>query len=142
VVPVYNEQDSLAVLVGEIATALQDARRSYELVVVDDGSTDESLARLKALKARHSELHIVVFAAHAGQTAALAASSSRWTRTSKTTPPRFRRWSTRSTPRVRAPWWVIESTGGIRSGGGCRVGSPMVSETGLPASQSATPGAR
>src|SRR5437016_8514897 len=71
VVPVYNERDSLPVLVEEVARAL--AGRSYEIVAVDDGSTDGSLDVLKALKRDHPELHIVAFAANAGQTAAFAA---------------------------------------------------------------------
>src|SRR2546422_10204454 len=71
VVPVYNECDSLPVLVEEVARAL--AGRSYEIVAVDDGSTDGSLDVLKALKRDHPELHIVAFAANAGQTAAFAA---------------------------------------------------------------------
>ena len=71
VVPVYNERDSLPVLVEEIGRAL--AGRRYEIVAVDDGSTDGSLEALKALKRDHPELHIVAFAANAGQTAAFAA---------------------------------------------------------------------
>src|SRR5207245_9822771 len=71
VVPVYNERDSLPVLVEEVARAL--AGRSYEIVAVDDGSTDGSLDVLKALKRDHPELHIVAFAANAGHTAAFAA---------------------------------------------------------------------
>ena len=71
VVPVYNERDSLPLLIGEIAAAL--AGRRYEIVAVDDGSADGSLDVLKALKRDHPELHIVAFAANAGQTAAFAA---------------------------------------------------------------------
>ena len=71
VVPVYNERENLAPLMEEIRVAL--AGRRYEVVAVDDGSTDGSLAELKALKGRFPELHIVSFAANAGQTAAFAA---------------------------------------------------------------------
>jgi dolichol-phosphate mannosyltransferase len=71
VVPVYNERESLPLLVEEITGAL--AGRRYEIVAVDDGSTDGSLDVLKALKSRHPELHIVSFASNAGQTAAFAA---------------------------------------------------------------------
>ena len=71
VVPVFNERDNLPLLVREIAAAL--AGRRYEIVTVDDGSTDGSLEALKTLKRAHPELHIVAFAAHAGQTAAFAA---------------------------------------------------------------------
>ncbi len=71
VVPVHNERDSLPLLVAEIASAL--AGRHYEIVAVDDGSTDGSLDVLKALKREHAELHVLSFAAHSGQTAAFAA---------------------------------------------------------------------
>jgi glycosyltransferase involved in cell wall biosynthesis len=71
VIPVYNERDNLAPLIGEIERAL--AGRRFEIVAVDDGSTDGSLEALKALKRGHPALHIVSFAANAGQTAAFAA---------------------------------------------------------------------
>jgi glycosyltransferase involved in cell wall biosynthesis len=71
VVPVYNERENLAPLVLEVAAALPAV--AYEIVAVDDGSTDGSLEELKALKRAHPELHIVAFAANAGQTAAFAA---------------------------------------------------------------------
>lgn len=71
VIPVYNERENLAPLMEEIAAAL--AGRRYEIVAVDDGSSDGSLEELKALKHTHPELHIVAFAANAGQSAALAA---------------------------------------------------------------------
>mgnify|MGYP001266157650 FL=1 len=71
VIPVFNERQNLAPLMEEIRVAL--AGRRYEIVAVDDGSTDGSLDALKAEKAQRPELHIVSFAANAGQTAAFAA---------------------------------------------------------------------
>src|SRR3989440_4936827 len=75
VIPVYNERENLPVLVGEIDQALagRPGGGRYETVAVDDGSTAGSLAVLKALKHEHAEIHIVAFAANAGQTAAFAA---------------------------------------------------------------------
>ena len=71
VIPVYNERDNLAPLIGEIEQALRGRR--FEIVAVDDGSTDGSLETLKELKRVHPALHILSFAANAGQTAAFAA---------------------------------------------------------------------
>ncbi len=71
VIPVYNERDNLAPLIGEIEQAL--GGRRFEIVAVDDGSTDGSLQALKELKRGHPSLHVVAFAANAGQTAAFAA---------------------------------------------------------------------
>ena len=71
VIPVFNERENLAPLLAEIAVAL--AGRRYEVVAVDDGSTDGSVAALKSLQPAYPGLHIVTFAANAGQTAAFAA---------------------------------------------------------------------
>lgn len=71
VVPAYNERENLAPLLDEITSAL--AGRTYEVIVVDDGSTDGSLDALKALRARHPQLRIIAFERNAGQTAAFAA---------------------------------------------------------------------
>jgi glycosyltransferase involved in cell wall biosynthesis len=71
VVPVYNERENLAPLLGEIAAAL--GGRAYEVVAVDDGSTDGSADELLALRARHPALRVVRFARNAGQSAAFAA---------------------------------------------------------------------
>src|SRR5207247_1325519 len=74
VIPVYNERENLPLLLAEIARALREGGGpSYEIVAVDDASTDGSLDMLKGLARDYPELRIVAFAQHAGQTAALAA---------------------------------------------------------------------
>jgi glycosyltransferase involved in cell wall biosynthesis len=71
VVPVYNERENLAPLLDEIAAALRGT--SYEVVAVDDGSTDGSGEELVALRTRYPALRVVRFARNAGQSAAFAA---------------------------------------------------------------------
>jgi len=73
VIPVYNERESLPRLLDEIAAALRPARPAYEILAVDDGSTDGSREELRRLRAGHPELRLVGFADNAGQSAAFAA---------------------------------------------------------------------
>lgn len=70
-IPAYNERENLAPLLEEIGAAL--AGRDYEVIVVDDGSTDGSLEMLKTLQRGEPRLHYIAFERNAGQTAAFAA---------------------------------------------------------------------
>ncbi|MCC8193534.1 MAG: glycosyltransferase family 2 protein [Deltaproteobacteria bacterium] len=73
VVPVYNEEDNLRVLAEEIAGVMARAKRSWEAVFVDDGSTDGSLAILRDLAERFPEIRYISLDANSGQSAAFAA---------------------------------------------------------------------
>jgi glycosyltransferase involved in cell wall biosynthesis len=70
VVPVRNEQDNLAPLISEIAGAL-DGRWVYEIVYVNDGSTDATGEKLAELKQRYPQLRQIKHAASGGQSAAV-----------------------------------------------------------------------
>ena len=70
-IPAYNERENLTPLLEEISAALTG--RSYEVIVVDDGSTDGTVDTLKTLRQRYPALRYIVFEANAGQTAAFAA---------------------------------------------------------------------
>jgi glycosyltransferase involved in cell wall biosynthesis len=71
VLPVLDERENLAPLLAEIERALEG--RAYEVVAVDDGSTDGSLEELQRLRQRRGSLRVVALARHSGQSAALAA---------------------------------------------------------------------
>jgi glycosyltransferase involved in cell wall biosynthesis len=73
VVPVYNEEQSLPQLVGELIAAVRPLGMSFELVLVDDGSQDGSAAVLRQLRAEVPELVTVLLRRNYGQTAAMAA---------------------------------------------------------------------
>lgn len=73
VVPIYNEVESLTHLIEAIATTMQHHRIPYELICVDDGSTDGSVELLKRLVQDRSDLRAVVLRRNYGQTAAMAA---------------------------------------------------------------------
>ncbi|MBI2383801.1 MAG: glycosyltransferase family 2 protein [Gammaproteobacteria bacterium] len=71
VIPAKNESGNVAPLVGEIRAAL-DGRYDYELIYVDDGSTDDTVARLQALKdAGFPRLRILRHQASCGQSTAV-----------------------------------------------------------------------
>ncbi len=73
VIPVYNEEENIADLLERIRTSLSDAPYSYELIVIDDGSTDKTPEILKRLKPHYPELRIVLFRRNFGQSAAMTA---------------------------------------------------------------------
>jgi glycosyltransferase involved in cell wall biosynthesis len=77
VVPAYNEVESLPTLLGELRAALDATGRRWELVLVDDGSTDGSGELLLSEAARDARLVVLRFEKNAGQSAALAAGLAR-----------------------------------------------------------------
>ena len=73
VVPIYNEEENVALLHQRLTEALGALGRSYEIVYVDDGSRDRSFARLCDAAATDRQVRIVRFRRNFGQTAALQA---------------------------------------------------------------------
>jgi dolichol-phosphate mannosyltransferase len=70
VVPVKNEAGNIAPLVAEIAVALKTAA-GFEIIYVDDGSTDATAAELSALMASRPWLRQIKHAVSCGQSAAV-----------------------------------------------------------------------
>jgi glycosyltransferase involved in cell wall biosynthesis len=73
VIPIRNEAPSLLELHRELTAELTAWGRPYELLIVDDGSTDESFSMLSQLQALDPHLRVIRFRRNFGQTAAFAA---------------------------------------------------------------------
>ena len=73
VIPAYNEEESIEDCLVEADEVLSGLGKPYEILVVDDGSTDATFERLKKLKERFPALRVVRFAENRGQTAGMAA---------------------------------------------------------------------
>jgi glycosyltransferase involved in cell wall biosynthesis len=73
VIPVYDEEASLAPLHAELDAALRGVGGGVEILYVDDGSRDASLARLGEIAARDPRVRVVALEGNHGQTAAFEA---------------------------------------------------------------------
>ena len=71
VVPVYNEEPSIEPLLDELAQVLDGLGDRWEVVVVDDGSTDGTYDTLARLNAEQPQVHVVRLRRNAGKAAAL-----------------------------------------------------------------------
>ena len=77
VVPMRNESPNVAELHAELSAVLDAFGRPYEILVIDDGSTDDTFAKLAALQRRNPRLRVIRFRRNFGQTAAFAAGFAR-----------------------------------------------------------------
>jgi len=73
VVPIYNEEENIAYLHEQLTSVLDPLGRDYEIICVDDGSTDHSFQLLQELAERDARLKVVSFRRNFGQTAAFSA---------------------------------------------------------------------
>jgi len=73
VVPIYNEEESLPFLVNQLLEVLQPMEETFELVLVNDGSSDDSAEVIRKLSFEIPELVGVLLRKNYGQTAAMAA---------------------------------------------------------------------
>ena len=73
VFPVYNEEENIPVLLEEIAAVMRGTPWDYEMIAVDDGSNDRSLAVLRESREKTPNLRVLTFEKNSGQTAALDA---------------------------------------------------------------------
>jgi glycosyltransferase involved in cell wall biosynthesis len=73
VIPLRNESPNVDELHRELTTVLQAFGRPFEILAIDDGSTDDTYARLAALQKADPRLRVIRFRRNFGQTAAFAA---------------------------------------------------------------------
>jgi glycosyltransferase involved in cell wall biosynthesis len=73
IVPMRNESPNVRQLYGELIAALEGYGRSFEIVIVDDGSTDDTFALLSAIQKMDPRVRVIRFRRNFGQTAAFAA---------------------------------------------------------------------
>lgn len=73
VVPVYNEEPNLQLLIESILDAMRPMGRPFELILIDDGSTDGSQQVIRAMKADNPELRAIFLRRNFGQSAAMTA---------------------------------------------------------------------
>lgn len=73
IVPVFNEQDNIPLLHASISRVLKEQQYNYEVIYVDDGSTDESFTQLSSLASSDPHVHVVRLRRNFGQTAAISA---------------------------------------------------------------------
>ncbi len=73
VIPVYNEEENLPILIPKLVEVLKGLERSYEIILVDDGSSDESRRVLREMTLRYLSLRVLCFRLNRGLSAALLA---------------------------------------------------------------------
>ncbi len=73
VVPIFNESENVRLLYDQLTGVLESIEGGYEIILVDDGSTDGSSARMDTLAKRDRRVKIVRFRRNYGQTAAMQA---------------------------------------------------------------------
>ena len=72
-IPLYNEEENLTLLLDRVAEVMDRLGRAYEIVLVDDGSKDRTPDLLRQAARERRNLKVVLFRRNSGQTAALAA---------------------------------------------------------------------
>ncbi len=73
ILPVYNEEESIQELHSQLKSALGKLKQSYEIIYVDDGSSDDSFSRLRKVAENDAHVSIIRFRRNYGQTAAISA---------------------------------------------------------------------
>ena len=73
VIPAYNEEENINFLYDELSGVLAALQQPYEIIFVDDGSSDNTLAVLRSIQQKDAEVGVIRFRRNFGQTAAISA---------------------------------------------------------------------
>jgi len=73
IIPVYNEGQNISSLYEKLASVLGRIAKDYEVIFVDDGSSDDTLTQLRSISQKDPQVRVLVFSRNFGQTAALSA---------------------------------------------------------------------
>lgn len=71
VIPIYNEQESIRELISNIKRAFSGVKKTYEMIFIDDGSTDKTLSILKNVRTENKDIKIYSFRKNLGKSPAL-----------------------------------------------------------------------
>jgi glycosyltransferase involved in cell wall biosynthesis len=73
IIPAYNEKDNIEPVYRELNSVLLNTGRPYEILFIDDGSTDQTFQKMKSLQLKDNSVRIIKFRKNFGQSAALQA---------------------------------------------------------------------
>jgi glycosyltransferase involved in cell wall biosynthesis len=73
IVPIYNERENLAPFIQSLIQAMEPTAEEYEILLIDDGSTDGSAEYIETLPGKNPRIRVIQFRRNFGQTAAMAA---------------------------------------------------------------------
>lgn len=73
IIPFFNEEENVTELYHKLKPVMEKLEKSYEIIFIDDGSTDRGLDLLKAIAKEDATLKLISFTRNFGQTAAMSA---------------------------------------------------------------------
>jgi len=73
IIPAYNEEDNIEPVYRELKSVLSETGHPYEILFIDDGSTDQTFQKMKSIQIKDDSVRIIKFRKNFGQSAALQA---------------------------------------------------------------------
>ena len=73
IIPLFNEEENIALLYDRLIQGLEDVGKSFEIILIDDGSSDQTYRRIAELAEKDQRVKVVSFKRNFGQTAAISA---------------------------------------------------------------------